>query len=505
MAKGKRMKQVMTAVLCAAMLPVMAGCGGQGKQSTASGGDITLKWVMPGPGKQVDSERVWSKFNEELQNYLPGVSVSFEVIPTADYKQKYLLMNTGREEMDLISTYTLDFNAEARNGSFLAINDSMDKEAPALKEQLPDWLWSYTTVDDKIYAVPVYQSMQTQVMGIRTPTELANKYLDTKNAEEIFWSSRTFTKEGYDIIEDYLKQLKDAGELGLGLEPGSFQQQGYEQFLVPYAVKYGEEHPKVVNIWQTEETKYYYGRMAQWYQEGYIRQDILSVQKSSNDRGKEGGYTMWLDQTIKNSAEKDTNKYGMDIAVIPLQNYFYIPSVAAAGGTAISARSKHATEAIKLLELLNTDKGKDLYRLLVFGFEGEHYKKISEDRVETIGYIGQAGSTAPYGMLKWIVGNTQMAYDTQTEFEGWNHYIFDEINLQGEKSVLMGFKPNLDRIQTKLAQVLTVKGEYASLGSGAVENWEQVYQEYMDKLELAGNQDIIDDLQKQVDEFLAKK
>lgn len=489
------------AILCG----TLAGCGKGKTAAKNDGGAVKLKWVMPGPGKQLDSEEVWKKFNEELGKVIPNLSVEFEIIPTADYKQKYMLMRTGREEMDITSTYTLDFYSEVKNESFMKLNDLIDKQAPELKKQLPEWLWSYSTVNDNIYSIPVYQSMQTQVQGIRTPKEYADKYLDAEKAKEVFWSSKTFTSAGYDVIEDYLKKLKDNGVLGLGFEPAIYPQQGYEQFLNPYAIKVEDKHPKVVNIWQTPEVKEYYAKVADWYKKGYIRKDILSVKDSTNDKGRKDGYTVWLDQTIKNSAEKDSNKYNMPIEVIPLQNYFYIPSTASAGGTAISSNCKHPNEAIKFMELMNTDKGKDLYRLLVFGIEGKHYKKISDDRAETIGYVGQAGSTAPYGMLKWIIGNTRLAFETQTEFEGWNDYVFHEINEEGVKSKLMGFTPDIDPIKAKYSQVLTVKGEYASLGSGAIENYEQTYKEYMNKLEIAGNREIIDELQKQIDEFLKNK
>ena len=54
--------------------------------------------------------------------------------------------------------------------------------------------------------------------------------------------------------------------------------------------------------------------------------------------------------------------------------------------------------------------------------------------------------------------------------------------------------------------MLAVKGEYfASLMSGALPNEAEIYDEFMKKLDEAGNQQIIDELQRQVDEFLASK
>ena len=33
---------------------------------------------------------------------------------------------------------------------------------------------------------------------------------------------------------------------------------------------------------------------------------------------------------------------------------------------------------MQLIGLMNTEKGKDLYNLLVFGIEGEHYTKVND-------------------------------------------------------------------------------------------------------------------------------
>lgn len=68
---------------------------------------------------------------------------------------------------------------------------------------------------------------------------------------------------------------------------------------------------------------------------------------------------------------------------IPFENKHYIPYAASASNTAISINSKHPERAMQLIGLMNTEKGKDLYNLLVFGIEGEHYTKVNDKENST--------------------------------------------------------------------------------------------------------------------------
>ena len=51
-----------------------------------------------------------------------------------------------------------------------------------------------------------------------------------------------------------------------------------------------------------------------------------------------------------------------------------------------------------LLNLLNTDK--EIYNTLVWGVEGKHYKKVADNRIETIKDSGfQMGSPWEFGNM----------------------------------------------------------------------------------------------------------
>ena len=117
----KRMKVVLL-VICLMLFLVMTGCSGskepketeetgntgQGNFTGSKDNDkekaepVKLKWVFMSPGEQKDSQEVWDKFNEELQKYLPGTTVEFEGITSADYAEKWKLISASQENVDIV-------------------------------------------------------------------------------------------------------------------------------------------------------------------------------------------------------------------------------------------------------------------------------------------------------------------------------------------------------------------------------------------------------------------
>ena len=158
---------------------------------------------------------------------------------------------------------------------------------------------------------------------------------------------------------------------------------------------------------------------------------------------------------------------------------------------------------MQVINLLQTDK--ELYNLLVYGIEGEHYTKIGEDRIETP--TGQqANSSDKYGLWAWIVGNAENAYDLQTTSEGNKNWVFNEVNKSEWRSKLLGFKLDTTSISTELAQIEAIAEEFRDpLKSGSLENYEEMITEWENKLEIAGGSKVQQEIQRQVDEFLASK
>lgn len=61
----------------------------------------TIQLWLGGPGKQKDSDEVWEKFNEMLQDYVPNTTVEINVMTTAEYGTQFDQMLAAGEEVDL--------------------------------------------------------------------------------------------------------------------------------------------------------------------------------------------------------------------------------------------------------------------------------------------------------------------------------------------------------------------------------------------------------------------
>lgn len=119
----------------------------------------------------------------------------------------------------------------------------------------------------------------------------------------------------------------------------------------------------------------------EWYQKGFIRQDIATVTDNSADV-KANRYVISLSSYKPGWDAEYSNRQNAEYISIPVEGAF----VGAASGsetmTAVNVNSKHPVEAIKLLNLVYTDK--EIYNELLFGLEGVHYKTVEENHVEVL-------------------------------------------------------------------------------------------------------------------------
>lgn len=505
-----KFKNFFVAILLAALtLSLLISCGtNPADKVTSNNQPVNIKWLMPGVGVQQDSETVWKEFNTMLAQKIPNTSITFEIIPFQDYAEKWQLSAASGAPNDIVWTgYVHDFVEQVNNGCFLPLDDMLSKDAPDLMKELPQWVWQKTRANGKIYAIPNYQ-MMTSLEAAFMPTELADKYIDTKQLQNVWNSSDFATQAGYSVVEGYLSKLKANGQMQKGINDSlaRVRTKGYEDVITDVAyVKRADSSfpPKVYNALDMPELKLFYKTMAGWYQKGYIRKDILSVEDPAADIGKRDGYMIYDDQMVYGTQESVSKSSGYPVTVIPLENQYYLNDQQSMTSTAISRTSSNPERAMEVLNLINTAGGRDMYNLLTFGIEGEHYKKISDNRIETIGYTGSPTETAKYGLSAWVVGDVFNGFETSDKPEGSNMHVL-QMNNSATVSSIMGFRLNLAPIKIEKAQIDAVIGEYSNvLRFGAAPDFDKTYNEYIDKLKTAGVDKVVAEVQKQIDTWAA--
>lgn len=487
---------------------------------------VVLEWYYRGNGQQKDTDEVEAAVNELLKQYpgLEHVSININCFPSSDYAQQVALSQASGLQMDIVNSVNLDFYKEVANGTWMPMEDYISDE---LKNALPEWLWEMGTVDGHIYMVPNYQNaFNTQYLIF--PKAYMDKYGNYDEMKAILQDESKSLAEKADCLEAYVKavaegegQAKYCAELAMANDSGSM---GFG-FTTPFdnlgnrfIVEDGSG--KVQYALTDDFYKEAYGIYAKWFDEGLFAPDgvTTSWDNYNNAHMMDAVSCVYSPKEMYGSEERVantyTNQWGFEVVAINIQPYNFIQKNWGAGGNGISSTCQHPEEAATLLEAITSGSeiGKKIYNTMVFGIEGKHYEFEDEanDRIRTFEYDGsQGGVDTSYAGLKWILGNSFYAYKNQAVLDD-QYPVAKELNESPDTvaSSLIGFTPDTSAVQTQIDQVNAVADEYyATLVRGVLgaDGWEAYYNEFVEKLKVAGIDDVIAELQSQLDAFLASK
>jgi len=369
--------------------------------------------------------------------------------------------------------------------------DDLLKTVPKLKEQVPDYLWKAATYEGSIYAVPNEQIVATAT-AMFTFKDLADKYgLDPEKIENT-WDIEPYLAAIKENEPDMIPYRLNSGMFSMSDDP---EFKGFEELTTGFAIRIGDKNAKV--FYEYDQPEYQAGveKRNEWLKKGYIRSDILSAGDDSIDV-KTGKYAVWNAVWKPGVEASYTEQYGGREVISIRGNQ--IPQIKQASCVAtmlaIGRTCKNPELAIKLIELLNTDK--DLYNLMAFGIEGKHFEFNDEGKVRKIANSG-------YTMDAWKWGNQFNAYVSEgADDDVWEQT--KELNESAEESVLINFVLDPGPISTELANFTAVYDEYMYVIQGMDPNYKNYEDEYRAKLNKVGVEKIIKELQRQVDASLGK-
>jgi len=487
----KRSRKIACLVLAIAMIAtaMLSGC------SPAGGGDDAnrkLVWYTFGT-KQPDHDKVVAEANKIIKEEL-GFEIDYNVVDGSSYEQKINLAVSAGEKFDLCFTasWMNNFNNNAAKGAFTEITDELLAEnAPELKGLYPDWFMDGGLYGGKLYAVPNYQLVAIPP-GYNIQKELADKYnLDVS------------TIKNWKDIEPFLAQVKE-GEPNLfpispGYDPFSldFDNIGFERQL--WAKKGDPEH-KVMARCDIPEAKELLEFWSGWYEKGYIRSDLLTSEEGEATDQANNKYAVIMN-TIKPGGEGDLKlKTGKDYVPVVVGEAEITSGATVVTMLGISSTSPDPGKAMQLINLLHTNK--DLYNMLIFGLENEHYTVEQEDPK-----VVKVAEDSKYSMSAtnaWTFGNQFNAYYRDDQTVGsWEES--DKLNRSMKVSTYYGFTFDNTAVKNEIAKVAAVFNEYHFERIYARANWQEAYNEYVQKVKAAGVDKMVEESQKQVNEWFATK
>ena len=464
---------------CVLMIGTLAACGGSG---AGDGGVPTLTWYLNGT-RPADCDLVEAEVNKISEPKI-GAKLKFVWLDGGAYDEKMNMMMASNTEFDLcFSGYTNKYQRGVSMGGFLKLNEYLDK-MPGLKNAIPDYAWKAVEVNGgDIYAVPNLQ-IYAMWQGIFITKEYADKYnLDIASIKKV------------EDLEPFLKQIHDNEPDVYGFNPTLYPWNGVGSELIisnmgDIRVDNEDETATLFKSYDTKEYLEGAKVLRDFYKKGYIRQDIASAANDSTSSKQ----TVVTIGAYKPGAEKETalSTRG-ECYAIPLGEPCVSSEMALQTLTAVSVTSKNPEKAVKLLELVNTDK--ELFRLIVHGIEGKHYEVLESGHIRpmnTEGYNFHTGG--------WRFGNCFNSYVTEgRDIDVWEQTA--KLNETARKSKLLGFTLDTTNIVNEVANLGAIHAEFNGLAKGSVDT-ETTLEAYKKKMTEAGIDKVMEEAQRQINEFL---
>lgn len=477
---------------------------------------VTIVYVFAGNGMQTDTALVNEALNEWLHK-TPGYEyLSIELIPCGgsgnSLATQITLLEASNEQIDMCNSYGITMGDYVNDGYAIPLNDLIDETT--LNEELPQWLLNLGKWGDTMYFVPNLQQ-PTKIRYLVVPTEYLQYYDGGAEAIRDVWlNPESTTEDKLATIEDFVFAVRE----GTGLQTKWSSSNLYPQEFLPmegflsYWIVNRIGTDEIVNVFEQDCYVDALRTQARWYSEGIIHPDSATITlndyidaNSMNDES----IICWFNNGFFLDADHLTDVFernvgGVDLSYIPTQSQYAIGSTWSAGGNWITSSCQHPEDAMKIIELLNSEKGTEFYNLLVYGIEGRQYTVNEDGSIHTLEYDGkQGGSSVSYMTPGWEVGNVIHQYHNQSYVEGQNEMIMDVANSDKVlTSTISGVKFDTTKVADQWAQVTSVYNEYFSIlgyGIEGIEQFDTYYNEMIDKLYSAGLQDVLDEMNAQIE------
>lgn len=486
-----RKKWMLPVTLLLSVSMLLTACGGK-KDSASDSGDgskpVNLIWYTIGAPPK-DLEKVEAEINKYTAEKI-GVTVDMKMIDFGDYSQKMQVMAASGEPMDILftSSWAFDYVQNARKGAFMELDELLDKYGQGIKEVLDPAFLEGSKVDGHNYAVPANKELPAQEVW-----RFNKKYFDKYNLD-------ISKVDSLESLEPLLKVIKEnePNVVPLAISKDFVPLTPYDYVIekTPMAVKLDDtENLKVVNILETSEIKQALKTMNKYYKAGYISPESATT-TSTQDLFTSGNWFVDRAATQPFADNLWSQSYGYEVVSVAANDPVVYNWSVMGSMQAISANSEHPEEAMKFLNLLNTDV--TLRNLVDSGIEGVHYKKLSENVMENL------PESKNYDVSTFSFGNVMLTYLNAEDPENkWEE--FKKFNESGTNAPLLGFNFDPTKVSTELAAMYNVKEEFWSpLMTGTVDP-DQFLPKAIEKLKAAGLDKIMTEVQSQIDAWKANQ
>ena len=444
---------------------------------------VELQFYMLGPAPK-DLPKIEAEINKLALADL-NATVKFNFTTWTDWPQKYRLLLTSGQPVDLIFTAEwTQYQQYAKAGAFLALDELLPKAAPVLWEFVPDDMWEAVKIDGVIQTVPAtWKEYVTQGIAYRDDLRVKHN-LPVPDSVEHFEAYLDGIKANEpDMIPIGVRNTLPI--LDLKYEPvAQVEDQGF-----PYGLYIPYDNPRAIqNYWGTPEHLEDLEMFKRWQDKGFLGRNVLSVQETSQSLVQAGKAAVTLGENPNryndtlNKMKSVHPEWELAYFGFPESKGYATPVHPIHNGFAVPKSSKNPERALAFYEKMVTDKRYNW--LTEYGIEGEHFKVTDTGHYEMIG-TAETNGFPREGMQGWAWRNPEfMLFDPSFDAV---QAIFDRYDTMAKPDYWLGFAEDYEPYQAERAALEQVVSEFLlPLNVGLKKDVEKEMNAFLEKANAAG-------------------
>lgn len=446
-----------------------------------------------GGGQPANIESWSEKVNAYLEEKI-GVHLNIQCISWGPWGDKRSMIVQTNEPYDIIFGDSSNYANDVKMGAYADITDLL-AEVPGITEAIPAEYLDAARLNGRIYGIPAYKDNAAQQFFVWTKEQVEAYFPNWANVHTIADATPA------------LQALKDGtGEAPLLLNKDGIsaiagnRYDGMGVGLSALGISYYDGSNKVVAVYEQPDVMDQLKVLNQWMDGGLINSDAATANEATGMCG------VGVAQGWPSSAAGWGVGRGAEVVVSTFGDPMLSTDTALGSLACISNSSPHKLEALKLLELVNTDTA--LRDMLSYGEEGVNFEyvdmevtkdgqKVTEKRVHKL--------NGDWTLAAYTQGKT--IHMTPEDTSEGNPYV-DEILPQNENAVrspAMGFAFDNSAVADKIAACQAIFMEYKGIIHTGTGDPEANVAAMMDAMRASGFDDVVAAVQEQLDAFLASK